>query len=775
MINLKKVNKSCVAAVILAMCLMTSGCGSQNYTTNSKNTDTTVTSSITAQDTNVTHADDADNYKTEITGEFSITSTDGSTITQNDSVYTITQAGEYTVTGLLSEGQIVVDADDNAEITIVLNGTSITCSNCSPIYIKNADNVKIKSEENTYNCIVDARAEAYDNSVNSSSENGNAAIYAACDLKLVGKGALSVTGNYNNGIQSKDDISIKNVTIKVNAINNAIKGNDEVAIESGEIISISRKGDGIKTSNSSLSTKGKQKGNVIISGGNIDIYAACDGIDAAYGVDVSGDGNLNIYTDTYSDYSEAVAADNSGSSASSSGSSISTPDSSASNPGSSASNPGSSASNPGSSASNPGSSNQNQGSSSKSSSNATMMTYTTTANTDNQNNSSVGTPPDMNNAQNNGNMGNPPDMNNTQNNGNMGNPPDMNNSSSNSGNNPDMKGNFGGRNRAANGMPGNNSSGNSSKKSYSTKGIKAESEINISGAAINISSTDDGIHANSDSGVLETGEDGKGIISISGGTITISTGDDGIHADKELNITDGYINVLTSYEGLEAITINISGGQSFVYAADDGINACTGDGTSTPLINITGGYVDVTTGSGDTDGIDSNGSYTQSGGMGFVKGGSSSGQVSGSIDVDGNITITGGTCIALGGICETPVNSVNAYVFSSVSFNTGSYSVKDSSGNEIISFTLNNSYSNSWICTSALTTNTEYTLYCDGSSLTNWTQSAGTMGASNAGGFGSNPGGFNGGGRGGNMNGGKNMNDNRNINGNNTPNSNNVQ
>ena len=685
MINLKKVNKSCVAAVILAMCLMTSGCGSQNYTTNSKNTDTTITSSITAQDTNVTHADDADNYKTEITGEFSITSTDGSTITQNDSVYTITHAGEYTVTGLLSEGQIVVNADDNAEITIVLNGTSITRSNGSPIYIKNADNVKIKSEENTYNCIVDARTEADDNSDNSSSENGNAAIYAACDLKLVGKGALSVTGNYNNGIQSKDDISIKNVTIKVNAVNNAIKGNDEVAIESGEIIAISRKGDGIKTSNSSLSTKGKQKGNVIISGGNIDIYAACDGIDAAYGIDVSGDGNLNIYTDTYSDYSEAVAADNSGSSA-----------------------------------------------------------------------SSVGTPPDMNNAQNNGNMGNPPDMNNSS-------------------SNPGMKGNFGGGNRAANGMPGNNSSGNSSKKSYSTKGIKAESEINISGAAINISSTDDGIHANSDSGVLETGEDGKGIISISGGTITISTGDDGIHADKELNITDGYINVLTSYEGLEAITININGGQSFVYAADDGINACTGDGTSTPLINITGGYVDVTTGSGDTDGIDSNGSYTQSGGMVLVKGGSSSGQVSGSIDVDGNITITGGTCVALGGICETPVNSVNAYVFSSVSFNAGSYSVKDSSGNEIISFTLNNSYSNGWICASALTTNTEYTLYCDGSSLAGWTQSAGTMGASNASGFGSNPGGFNGGGRGGNMNGGKNMNDNRNINGNNTPNNSNVQ
>ena len=79
MINLKKVNKSCVAAVILAMCLMTSGCGSQADTNSStgNSASTTVTSSITAENTNVTHADDADNYKTEITGAFTITSGNG--------------------------------------------------------------------------------------------------------------------------------------------------------------------------------------------------------------------------------------------------------------------------------------------------------------------------------------------------------------------------------------------------------------------------------------------------------------------------------------------------------------------------------------------------------------------------------------------------------------------------------------------------------------------------------------------------------------------------
>ena len=36
---------------------------------------------------------------------------------------TITKAGEYTVAGLLSEGQLIVDAGDEDEVTIVLNGS----------------------------------------------------------------------------------------------------------------------------------------------------------------------------------------------------------------------------------------------------------------------------------------------------------------------------------------------------------------------------------------------------------------------------------------------------------------------------------------------------------------------------------------------------------------------------------------------------------------------------------------------------------------------------
>lgn len=655
MIKLNKIKRNCVAAVILTMCLMTAGCArNSTSTTTASGGETTITSGITKEDTDVTHADDAENYRVSITGDFTVTSDTSDGVTQSGSVYTITKAGEYTVAGLLSEGQLIVDAGDEDEVTIVLNGTSITCSSGSPIYVKNASEVKIKSEENSFNEVIDNRAEATEDS---SDVAGNAAIYATCDLKLVGKGALVVTANYNNGIQSKDDLSFKNVIVKVTAVNNAVKGNDAVDIESGNIIAISAKGDGIKTSNSSISNKGNQKGIVTITGGNIDIYAACDGIDASYGADISGDGNLNIYTDTYSEYSEEVT-----SSGSSSGTS------------------------------------SGRDSSANKSASANTVSYVAASDT-------IANAP--------GGFGG----------GNMG----------------GMDGQNGGNKAGGDrlGMPGDfNESGNSSGQSYSTKGIKAESEINISGFTINISSTDDGIHANSDSGVLETGEDGKGTIVINGGSITISSGDDGMHADKQLDVNDGYINVVTSYEGLEAITINLNGGKIYVYATDDGINACTGDGKTSPIVNVTGGYIDVTTTSGDTDGIDSNGNYVQTGGFVLVKGGSSSGNVSGSIDVDGTVTITGGTCVALGGVCETPINSANAYVLSSVSFSSGRYSLKDASGNEVISFTVDGSFSNGWICSDTLTTGTSYTLYRGSDSIADWTQESGTMGASGTGGFG---------------------------------------
>lgn len=288
----------------------------------------------------------------------------------------------------------------------------------------------------------------------------------------------------------------------------------------------------------------------------------------------------------------------------------------------------------------------------------------------------------------------------------------------------------------------------------STKGIKAGNQISINGGKISINTQDDAVHANTSE--LESGETGTGIIEINGGEITISTKDDGIHAEGSLTINDGNIAIKTSYEGLESKEININGGNVFIYATDDGINAADGSGglggfggrggfggsTTTCKLVINGGYVDVTTGTGDTDGIDCNGSFYQTGGFLIVKGGSSSGNVSGSIDVDGEIVVTGGTTVALGGICETPVNSQNAYVLSGSTFSTGKYTVKNES-NSIISFELTQNYRSCWICSDLLKTGEKFTLLCGDNELYSWTQTEGTMGGT--GGQQGGPGGWQGG------------------------------
>ena len=183
-----------------------------------------------------------------------------------------------------------------------------------------------------------------------------------------------------------------------------------------------------------------------------------------------------------------------------------------------------------------------------------------------------------------------------------------------------------------------------------------------------------------------------------------------------------------------------------------GLNACRG--AATPLVNITGGYLDVTTQSGDTDGVDSNGNITISGGFTIVKGGSSQGGMAGSVDVDGSIKMTGGTVVALGGICETPSasgSSVNTYVSTGSVFEKGTYSLKDAAGNEILSFSLAAPYYSIWIASDGLTLNGEYSLVAgDGVALLSWKQSSSTVGASGSGwGNPGGPGGWGGGSHGG--------------------------
>ena len=173
------------------------------------------------------------------------------------SSYTITSEGIYHFTGTLENGNIEVNT--NGEVKIILDNVSITNSNGPAIHIISAGNTYIElTGENKIESLT--------------TEELDGAIYSKDDLFILGDGSLSVTSN-QDGIVSKDDLTILDGIISITSNDDGIRGKDSVTIQNGQI-TINAKGDGIKTSNE------EEKGDIIITDGTIKITSELDGIQA---------------------------------------------------------------------------------------------------------------------------------------------------------------------------------------------------------------------------------------------------------------------------------------------------------------------------------------------------------------------------------------------------------------------------------------------------------------------------------------------------------------
>ena len=51
---------------------------------------------------------------------------------------TITSAGNYSISGTLDDGQIIVDTNDNETVTLVLDGAKISSSVSAPLFVEDA-------------------------------------------------------------------------------------------------------------------------------------------------------------------------------------------------------------------------------------------------------------------------------------------------------------------------------------------------------------------------------------------------------------------------------------------------------------------------------------------------------------------------------------------------------------------------------------------------------------------------------------------------------------
>ncbi len=193
-------------------------------------------------------------------------------VTVDGSKATITAAGTYEISGSLADGQIVVNTEDEKKVRLVLNGADISCSTSAPIAIMAADEVVVILADGSENHLSDGSSYLFEGA---EEDEPNAALFSKADMTIAGNGSLTVEGNYNDGIASKDGLVILSGTVSVSAADDGIRGRDYLVIRDGSV-TVNAQGDGLKSDNEEDATMGY----VLIEGGTVEVAAEGDAIDA---------------------------------------------------------------------------------------------------------------------------------------------------------------------------------------------------------------------------------------------------------------------------------------------------------------------------------------------------------------------------------------------------------------------------------------------------------------------------------------------------------------
>lgn len=270
-------------------------------TTNQQNASAPTPSAVSTANssTQTTSANPAGSYSSEDSDSFwdaskatSITlnqssiEVDGAGASVNGSIVTITNAGTYVLSGTLEDGQVIVDADKNDLVRLVLNGVTLSCSTNAPIYSKQADKTILILADGSQNTVQDATQYVYA----TGEDEPDAAIFSKDSLSINGSGSLTVTGNFNNGIGSKDDLVITSGNFVVSAPNDALRGRDSISISGGNF-QLDAQGDGIKSNNDTDT----QKGWICLDGGTFQITSGNDAVQAETSLKITG-GDYTITT-----------------------------------------------------------------------------------------------------------------------------------------------------------------------------------------------------------------------------------------------------------------------------------------------------------------------------------------------------------------------------------------------------------------------------------------------------------------------------------------------
>ena len=283
----KKIDVICITAIILSIALTVLLMSGKIFA---------VTSVINAEASNGLFTANDMNADWDTSSATKITLSDQNTIINGNGAYIyngdlyIAYAGHYVITGELTNGSVIIDADKSDKIWILLDGVTLHSNDDAAIRIEQADKVFLTLADGTESTV--SSGSEYDEEIISSGVDGT--IYSRDDLTINGTGTLIVDTEYCHGIVCNDDLVISGGNITINAIQDGIHANDSVRIRDAAI-SIFAGDDGITVSNDDETAflyiesgsiaipacyEGLEAIDITIAGGVIDIIPTDDGINA---------------------------------------------------------------------------------------------------------------------------------------------------------------------------------------------------------------------------------------------------------------------------------------------------------------------------------------------------------------------------------------------------------------------------------------------------------------------------------------------------------------
>ena len=275
--------KEILRAFLIGSILLT-GCGQQNAemetdsgsesvteteasTQSSAGTEIDTSTMFSDRDKEIEY-DEENSARIQLSDEGSVCESDAVEISQN--TVTIVDEGTYIISGTLTDGMVMVKAEDTDKVQIVLDQANISNSQSAAIYIASADKVFLTLADGSENILENGGSY-----VSIDENNIDAAIFSKADLTLNGTGALTVTADAGHGIVSKDDLVFIDGIYEITGAEHGIEGKDSVRIAGGSYKITSGK-DGIHAENA----EDESLGFVYLANGTYEIISQGDGISA---------------------------------------------------------------------------------------------------------------------------------------------------------------------------------------------------------------------------------------------------------------------------------------------------------------------------------------------------------------------------------------------------------------------------------------------------------------------------------------------------------------